>query len=151
MSDRLFGLVTIAVALAFIVSASQLQTSMLSDPVGSKTFPYLVGGVAALSGLVMILRPDPEPLWPRGLTWLNLAIALAALIGYAYALKPFGFLAPTAACAAILSFQISGRPVVAILTGIGLSIGLFILFKYALGLGLVPLPPMSAPEAPTPA
>jgi len=150
MSDRLFGLLTLAVALAFIVSATQLQTSLLSDPVGSKTFPYLIGGVAMVAGLVMVLRPDPEPAWPHGLTWLNLAIALAALIGYAYALKPYGFLAPTAACAAILSFQISGRPVTAILTGIGLSIGLFVLFKYGLGLGLVPLPPMSAP-APAPA
>ena len=39
MSDRLFGLVIIAVALGFIASAAQIQQSFLTDPVGPKTFP----------------------------------------------------------------------------------------------------------------
>jgi len=62
------------------------------------------------------------------------------LIGYAYALKPLGFLIPTAITAAILSYQISPRPRAAVLSGLGLSVGLYLLFKYALGLGLVALP-----------
>ena len=59
---------------------------------------------------------------------------------YAYALRPFGFLIPTALAAAILSYQISPRVGPAALSGLGLSGGLFVLFKYALGLGLVALP-----------
>ena len=51
-----------------------------------------------------------------------------------------GFMIPTAVCAAILSYQISPRAVPAALTGVGLSIGLFLVFKYALGLGLQPFP-----------
>ena len=62
------------------------------------------------------------------------------MVGYAYAIKPLGFMIPTAVCAAIFSLQISPRTVPAALTGIGLSVGLFLIFKFALGLGLQPFP-----------
>ena len=139
-SDRIFGVVVIIGALAYIAGALQIQTSFLSDPVGSKTFPILLGVVSILCGLVFIFRPDDEPDWPDVQTIGNIAIAVIVMVAYAYALKPMGFLIPTAICAAILSYQISPRIGPAALTGIGLSIGLFVIFKYILGLGLQPLP-----------
>lgn len=140
ISDRIFGLVVTLGALAYIVGASQLQTSFLSDPVGPKTFPILVGTVAGICGIFMILRPDPDPDWPALRTLGALSIAVVVMIGYAYALKPMGFLVPTAIAAGVLSYQISPRPVAAILTGLGLSLGLFVLFKFVLGLSLLGLP-----------
>lgn len=140
LSDRLFGVVVILCALAYAVGALQIQASFMSDPVGSKTFPILLAGVGAICGLVMVLRPDEEPAWPGLATLANIAASVLVMVGYAYALKPLGFLIPTTICAAILSFQISPRAVPAALTGIGLSIGLFFIFKFALGLGLVPFP-----------
>jgi putative tricarboxylic transport membrane protein len=139
-SDRIFGVVVILGALAYIAGAFQIQTSFLPDPVGSKTFPIILGGVAILCGLVFILRPDDEPDWPGVATLINIAVSVVVMVIYAYALKPMGFLIPTAICAAILSYQISPRPAAAALTGIALSIGLFVIFKYILGLGLQPLP-----------
>lgn len=139
-SDRIFGLVTLFVALAYIASATQIQTSFLTDPVGPKAFPMLIGAVAALCSLVMIVKPDPDPDWPVVRTWGALTVAVIVLIIYAYALKPFGFVIPTIFAAGILSYQISPRPVAAALSGLGLSVGLFILFKYALGLSLVGFP-----------
>ncbi len=139
-SDRVFGLVVILAALAYIASALQIQSSFMSDPVGSKTFPILVGAVAILCGLTMLLRPDEEPDWPEPMTLVHIGIAIAVMVGYAYALKPWGFLGPTAICAAVLSYQISPRALPAAITGIGLSAGLFLIFKYVLGLGLQPLP-----------
>ena len=64
-----------------------------------------------------------------------MAIAVFVLALYAVLLTPLGFLLPTAFAAGILSYQISPNVKNAILSGIGLSIGLFVLFKYALGLG----------------
>ncbi|WP_299407926.1 tripartite tricarboxylate transporter TctB family protein [uncultured Roseobacter sp.] len=139
-SDRIFGLVTLFVALGYIASATQIQTSFLTDPVGPKAFPMLIGAVAALCSLVMIVKPDPDPDWPMLRTWGALAIAVIVLIIYAYALKPLGFVIPTVFAAGILSYQISPRMVPAALSGVGLSIGLFLLFKYALGLSLVGFP-----------
>ena len=140
MSDRIFGLAALFVALAYIASATQIQSSFLADPVGPKAFPILIGIVAAICSLVMILRPDPDPDWPVGATWISLLIAVVVLVGYAYALKPMGFIIPTAIAASVLSYQISPRPLPAALSGVGLSVGLFILFKYALDLGLVAFP-----------
>ncbi len=139
-SDRIFGLVATLLALAFIAGATQVQTSFLSDPVGPKMFPILIGIVGAISGMFMVLRPDPEPDWPGLRTFGALAIAVIVLVVYAFALKPLGFLLPTCLAAGLLSYQISPRPRMAALAGIGLSFGLFIIFKYALGLGLVALP-----------
>jgi len=139
-SDRLFGLVALFVALAYTASATQIQTSFLADPVGPKAFPMLIGTVAAISALFMIVKPDPSPAWPAWRTWLSLAIAVIVLIAYANALKPLGFLLPTALAAGILSYQISPRIVPAAIAGLCLSAGLFLVFRYALGLGLVPFP-----------
>jgi putative tricarboxylic transport membrane protein len=139
-SDRIFGLVASLLALAYIAGATQVQTSFLADPVGPKTFPIIIGIVGALSGMFMVLRPDPEPDWPAIRTFGALAFAVIVLIAYAYSLKLGGFLLPTAIAAGILSFQISPRARPAAMAGIGLSIGLFIIFKFALGLGLVPFP-----------
>jgi len=127
-------------ALGFILSATQVQTSFLTDPVGPKMFPMLIGGVALLSALLIILKPDADPVWPPWKTAASLAICAVVLFAYAYALKPFGFLVPTAVCTAILSYQIHPRVVTALLAGVGLSIGLFLLFRYGLGLSLFAFP-----------
>lgn len=139
-SDRIFGLVVLCVALAFIASAFQIQTSFLSDPVGPKSFPILVGAVAAICAIVLIIRPDPEPEWPGLSTFLALGLATLILVVYAYALIPLGFIVPTVIATSVLSYQIRPRLLPAVLTGTGLSVGLFVLFKYVLGLGLFAFP-----------
>ena len=133
-SDRIFGLVVILGALAYIASAFQIQTSFLSDPMGSKTFPIILGCVAILCGLVMIVKPEEEVEWPNAAAIFKLVIAAVVMIAYAYALKPLGFLIPTTLAAGLLSFLITPRIVFNILSGIGLAVGLFVLFRYALGL-----------------
>ena len=139
-SDRVFGLVMAVVALAYIAAARQIQTSFLMDPVGPKTFPIIIGSVAALASMYLVFRPDPEPQWPGLRTLGALAVAVAVLVLYAFSLKPFGFLLPTALASGLLSFQIAPRWRYAVLSGVCLSAGLFVIFRYALGLGLVPFP-----------
>lgn len=138
--DRIFGLVMIGVALAFIASATQLETSFLSDPVGSKSFPIGVGVVMGLCGLTMAIRPDKDPTWPSLTAIMNNLIALATLIGYAYALQPLGFFIPTAIASALLGFLIGRNWKKAFVGGFGMAVLLFVVFKYLLGLGLVAFP-----------
>ena len=139
-SDRILGLVVTFVALAYIASATQIQVSFMSDPLGSKTFPILIGIVATICGVFLMVKPDPEPDWPAARTFLALGFTVVVLVGYAYSLKPMGFLIPTAIAASILSYQISPRPVPAVLSGLGLSLGLFAIFRFALGLSLAGVP-----------
>ena len=140
MSDRIFGALTIVVALAYIASASQIKLPFLVDPLGPRWFPYIIGGVAVLAGLAMVLRPDEEPEWPPLKAFASIGLACIVLVAYALALRPYGFLLPTALAAGLLSYQIEPRKLQAFLTGLGLSGGLFIIFKFALGLGLFALP-----------
>jgi len=140
MSDRLFGLTIIIVALGYISGATSIQVSFLSDPVGPKSFPYMVGGLAILCAIVIIIKPDEEPEWPPLATFGRILLAVIVLVGYALALKPLEFIIPTTLAAGLLSYQIHPRVLPASLTGIGLSIGLFSLFKFALGLGLYAFP-----------
>jgi len=133
-SDRVFGLVVILAALAYIVSALQLQTSFLSDPMGSKSFPIGLGIVAVLCGIVMIFKPEEEAEWPGPVAILKIFVSVVVMVAYAYALKPLGFLIPTTLAAGILSYLITPRLTFNVLVGIGLAVGLYLLFRYALGL-----------------
>lgn len=139
-SDRIFGLVTVVVALAYIASATQIQTSFLADPVGPKAFPMIVGSIAVICGVVMVFRPDAEPEWPELRTLGAILVSIIALVIYAYTLKPLGFLLPTAVVAGLLSYQIDPRALRAALSGVGLSLGLYVLFRFVLDLSLVGLP-----------
>ncbi len=134
-SDRIFGLITLITAVAYIAAATQIQTNFFSGEYLPKLFPIMIGAVAAISSLVMVFKPDPDPDWPASGTWPSMAIAVLVLAVYAVLLKPLGFLLPTVFAAGILSYQISPRILPAVLSGLGLSVGLFVLFKYALGLG----------------
>ena len=140
MSDRMTGLIVAVLALAFAAGASQLEEPFFADPLGPKAFPLLVSAVAFLAGATMVMRPDAEPAWPGLATLIRLAIATIILVAYAHALKPLGFLLPTAIASAALSYQIRPRAGQSVVIGLALSAGLFVIFKYALGLGLFALP-----------
>ena len=64
MSDRILGGASVVLAIFFIGAATQIELSFLSDPVGPKTFPIIIGVMVGVAGLVIMLRPDPEPQWP---------------------------------------------------------------------------------------
>ncbi|MBT5575050.1 tripartite tricarboxylate transporter TctB family protein [Alphaproteobacteria bacterium] len=140
MSDRIVGLLTLVVALAFFASATQLEMPFFSDPLGPKLFPMLVSGVAMIAGTMMLLNPDAEPEWPVFSTFIKLFITSIILIIYAYTLKPFGFIFPTAVASAAISFQIKPNLTKSIIIGTCLSVILFLIFKFALGLGLFAFP-----------
>lgn len=140
MSDRVTGLIVAIVALAFFASATQLEAPFFADPLGSKFFPMLVAAVAFVSAAFLVFKPDPEPRWPALAVLAKVAGALGVLIAYALALKPLGFLLPTAIAAAAISFQINGDVKKSAVTGALLALALLLVFKYALGLSLFALP-----------
>lgn len=134
IGDRIFGAVMIMVAVGYILSATTIQTPLFPDPLGPKFFPFLVAAVVILCSLVMIFRPDPDADWPGFGAMARIAIAIIVMVAYALLLGDLGFLIPTALGAGIISFMLSPRLLMAIGTGLGLSVGLYLLFRYALKL-----------------
>ena len=140
MSDRIFGFILIVLALALFVSATQLESPFFADPLGPKNFPFIVSGAALVCSLAMIIKPDKDPLWPNIKTLIKLFTALVILVLYAFSLKNFGFLLPTALASAALSYLIKPNVFKSSSTGIILSLSLFVIFKFGLGLSLFPFP-----------
>jgi putative tricarboxylic transport membrane protein len=134
-SDRIFGLIVLITAVAYIAAATQIQTNFFSGEFLPKLFPLMIGSVAAICALFMVFKPDPDPEWPARRTFVSMGLAVVVLAFYAVLLKPLGFVLPTIFAAGILSYQISPQLRTSVASGLGLSVGLFVLFKYALGLG----------------
>ena len=136
MSDRALGVACIILAAAYAWFASKTPVSFMSDPLGPKAFPYIIAGVLALAGIYPIVRPDPKPDWPAPGRLLEIVFATAVLVGYTYALREVGFVASTAVAAALLSWRLAARPVAAVIAGISISVGIYVVFHMILGLSL---------------
>ena len=136
MSDRIFGLVGVLLAIGFALAALQIEESFLSDAVGPKAFPLIIAVVLGLSSAVIALRPDPEPAWPAIGRLAEILAAVVVMVLYAEFLPEVGFIIATAFASAYLAWRLGSSPVEAVLTGIGTSVGIYVIFHLALGLSL---------------
>jgi len=136
MSDRIFGGIGIFLAVFYAWQASLIQESFLSDPVGPKIFPYIISTVMALSSVYFLIKPDPEPHWPRAGRLAEIGFAALVMIAYAQALPEFGFLISTAIAAGYLTWRLGTQPLQSVVVGIATSLGIYVVFRLILGLSL---------------
>ncbi|WP_458789793.1 tripartite tricarboxylate transporter TctB family protein [Yoonia sp. MH D7] len=136
MSDRIFGVFGVLLAIGFAIAASQIKLSFLSDAVGPKAFPYIIATILGLSSAVIALRPDPEPVWPPLAQFLEIVAAAVVMILYAELLPEIGFVIATAFAAAYLSWRLGSTLIGSVLTGVGTSVGIYVIFHLVLGLSL---------------
>lgn len=137
MSDRILGLILLILSAAYAIGARAMEVGFLSDPVGPRTFPYLIAAIMGASSLWLILRPDPEPAWPSRGFWVPFGLALLSLVAYAYLLVPLGFIVTTALEMTLLSMLFGAKPRQAAVGGLSFSVLVYLLFTQVLG---VPLP-----------
>jgi putative tricarboxylic transport membrane protein len=135
VSDRLTGLVLLALAVAYEVTASGYQ-AMIGDPLGPAVFPIVLSIPLGLLSVYLIVRPDPEPDWARGRALLKQVLALVAFVAYAYLLEPLGFLVSTFLAVVVLGWLLGARLRQAAAAGVGIAVVLFVLFDTLLGLPL---------------
>lgn len=136
MSDRIFGVVGILLAIGYVFAALAIEESFLSDAVGPKAFPLIIATILGLSSLVILLRPDAEPEWPALGRLAEVAAAVVVMILYAELLPVAGFVLATAFAAAYLAWRLGSRAIEAVLVGIGTSVGIYVIFHLVLGLSL---------------
>ena len=136
MSDRILGALCVALAAFYIWAATQIQLSFISDPVGPRTFPLIIGVMVGLAGLVVMLRPDPEPEWPAIGRIVEIGAAAVVMVAYAQLLPELGFIISTIFAAAYLSWRLGASFLHAAIAGVAISLGIYAVFHLALGLSL---------------
>ena len=135
MSDRLTGLVLLALAVVYGLTAGGYQ-AMIGDPLGPAVFPTALAITLGLLSLYLIVRPDLEPAWPLGRALLKQVLTLVAFVAYAYLLEPLGFLVSTLLAVVVLGWLLGARLWQAGAAGVAIAIVLFVLFDTLLGLPL---------------
>ncbi|WP_425072428.1 tripartite tricarboxylate transporter TctB family protein [Sagittula sp. S175] len=136
MSDRIFGVFGILLAIGFAISALAIEESFLSDAVGPKAFPLIIAAILGISSAVIALRPDAEPEWPPFARLVEIGASVVVMILYAQLLPVAGFVVATAFAAAYLAWRLGSGPIEAALVGVGTSVGIYVIFHLVLGLSL---------------
>lgn len=136
MGDRALGGFGLVLAALFVWQATVIQESFMSDPVGPKGFPIIIGALLAIASLVIVLRPDPTPVWPEMRGLLEIGIAVVVLLAYASLLPDLGFVIATAFTAAYFSWRLGAAPISAAMAGVAIALGIYVVFHLLLGLNL---------------
>lgn len=136
MSDRIFGVFGLLLAIGFAFAALAIEESFLSDAVGPKAFPLIIAVVLGLSSIVIALRPDAAPEWPTLARLAEIAAAVVVMILYAELLPEIGFVIATFFAAAYLTWRLGSGLLASLATGLGTSLGIYVIFHLVLGLSL---------------
>ncbi len=136
MSDRIFGGIGLILALFYGWQAAIIQESFLTDTVGPKMFPFIIAAMMGLSSIYFLLKPDPEPHWPRAGRLAEIGLAALVLAAYAELLPVAGFLISTAIAAAYLTWRLGSGLIESLIIGVGTSVGIYVIFRLVLGLSL---------------
>jgi len=136
MSDRALGIVCLVLAVFFVWQATQIETGFIVDPLGPQSFPIIIGSVLGIAGLYPVLRPDPEPDWPARGRILEIGFATLVMIAFAISLPTTGFVFSATVAAGLMSWRLGSRPLAASLAGLGIAVGVYVVFHLALGISL---------------
>ena len=136
MSNRIFGGGCVLIGALYIYFASQTALTLLTDPLGPRPFPMLVGACLSASGAVLLIKPGMEPNWPSLARLLELLFAVTVMLGYAIVMPEIGFVIATTIATSMLSWRMGARPLSAIGAGLTVAISIFVIFNKVLGLSL---------------
>lgn len=139
MTDRIVGLVILAAAIWYGVTAGTYEASF-GDPLGPAAFPVMLSVPVAVLSLFLLIRPDANPDWARGAALLRQVAAICILVNYALLLERLGFLFVTFLAVALLGRLLGSQWGKSVVSGAVISLVLFVAFDQVLGLPLPALP-----------
>ena len=133
LRDRVLGAVMVVLSLGTAWSARALVADFSYEPVGPRAFPMLLAGLLFLVGAWLAVkggRPAAEADAAAAepvLTW-SVVVALVGVLAYSLTFQWLGFPIATFLLGIVIGRLFGGTWVQSILTGLGLGIGLFLLF-----------------------
>lgn len=136
MSDRIFAGLWLALCVAGLFIAWQIQSEYSYEPVGPRPFPMLLLGLMAICAVMMLVRKPDTVQWPNAATLKKLALLCVMLAVYSWLFERLGF----AICTALLTFGIGllfgARAWAAALSGVVMGSALFYAFDRLLDVTL---------------
>jgi len=137
MTDRIVGVLVLLLAAGYALVASGMQVGFLPDPLGPRSFPYIIAILVSVSALWLLFKPDPDPGWPERGFWLPFGLVLTSIVAYAYLIVPLGFILTTTLEMTLLSMLFGARWWHGLLGALAFTLVVYFLFTEGLG---VPLP-----------
>jgi putative tricarboxylic transport membrane protein len=137
-SDRIAGGTLLLAAMVYLLEARRFETGFIADPIGPKAFPFVLGVVLVGLGVGLTIHPGTEVSWPSRSQWWRWAVVIAALLIYAAALNPLGFVFSTTLLLAVLALLFGGRPSMSLLFAFVFSFTTYLVFRWLLALDLPP-------------
>lgn len=129
MSDRILGGVCVVVAASMAWAAKDYAAPISYEPVGPRAFPLVLAALMAIGGLWLVIKPTPRPGGDFDFTHFRpIALCALAIVIYAALFQTLGFTLATALMAVPVGMVFGGNWWKSLLGGIGLGLGLFLLF-----------------------
>jgi len=137
INDRVFGTLMLILAVAYGWEATQLPIPFGGhESVGPETFPIMLSIILAISSIYLIVKPDPDEKWAPVPMLLQLLSVAAALLIFAWAIEPVGFIPSAALMVSFISWRMGATVKHSVITGVVSSVAIFFLFNYVLELAL---------------
>ena len=127
-SDRVLGALAVALGVAMAVAASSYTSEISYEPVGPRAFPMLLAGLIALAGAWLVVRPSAHSAAIALGRLPAVAACAATALAYALLFRWLGFPVATALMAVPVGVAFGGSWLRSLAGGIGLGLGLFLLF-----------------------
>lgn len=136
MSDRIFAVLWLAFCAVAAWLAWKIDAPFSYEPIGPRAYPMLLAGAMAACAAWLLLRPSPEPDWPRGAGLRKAAVLFAAFVSYAFLFEWLGFPLSTALATVAIGRMFGGRWTQLLAGGAALGIGLWFFFDKLLDVTL---------------
>jgi putative tricarboxylic transport membrane protein len=127
-SDRILGGICVAAAVAMGAAASQYVSDISYEPVGPRAFPMLLAALIGIAGAWIAIRPSAHSAAvAAGRLWA-LVFCVVAVLAYALLFQWLGFTLATTLMAVPVGMAFGGTLRQSLVGGVGLGIGLYVLF-----------------------
>jgi putative tricarboxylic transport membrane protein len=135
-SDRIFGLILIALAAGMSLLAWQFHAPISYEPIGPRAYPLLVAVLIAICSLWLVFRPGKGAPWPQGAIGRKVTVMLLVLFAYAALFLSLGFVLATALVTIGVGRLFGGTWKQTVIGGTLLGIGLYVFFDILLDVAL---------------
>jgi putative tricarboxylic transport membrane protein len=136
MSDRILGVLLLALAGLYGWEASRWEVPFSYDPLGPNAFPQLLAGLLALLAVSIVIKRAETPEWPRGALLRRIGLMAVCLVIYAILLFQIGFVISTILAGMALARLVDANWRQSLATGLGMSAIFYLVFVQMLHVDL---------------